>query len=272
MSLLRLTRVGVFAVAALLSLHASASDRSFVGSADAPNKVLLVGVSHGLPGIDIDVNNLKRISAHSSYNFQATTLMDSAGTISGVSKELTRLSTASGTDGALLFYYSGHGSPGSIYVQDGSLEVAKIRKAIEDGRKNLSPLERLLFISDSCYSGTLLDPMRLGLLNELRDPAILSVLTANEITFELSRSDEPGRAATYWNKLFVFASSRADETSLAGKDGSVFTNAFAKAFDETASSHGTMAELVKKSQDYTKGHHPVARFAPADFDKEDLIR
>ncbi len=266
-----LARLGLSAAMGCTSVFAASAERSLVEHFDAPNQALLVGVSHGLPGIDLDVNNLKRISSHSAYNFQPTQLMDAQGTKANVMQELTLRASKAGSDGSLLFYYSGHGSPGSIYLEDGSLEVTKIRKALEDGRANQGPLERLVFISDSCFSGTLLDPMRLGLLPQLKDPEIQSALMTNEIVSALSRTDELGRAATYWKRLFVFASSRADETSLAGKDGSVFTVAFAKAFDETVSAKGSMNDLVTKTQTYTVGHHPVARFAPPDFGAEELI-
>jgi hypothetical protein len=266
-----LARFGLCAVLGAFALSVSAAERNLVEHADAPNQALLVGVSHGLPGIDIDVNNVKRLSGHSAFNFQPSVLMDAQGTKANVTSNLAQKAAQAGVDGSLLFYYSGHGSPGSIYLQDGGLGVDKIRKALEDGRSALGPLERLVFISDSCYSGSLLDPMRLGLLNEIRDPDILSALTANEIVFALSRGIDTGRAAAYWKKLFVFASSRADQTSLAGKDGSVFTVAFTKAFEEVMASHGSMGELVQKSQDYTKGHNPVARLVPADFTTEALI-
>jgi hypothetical protein len=271
MRLSTLARAGLCAVLGTFALSSAAADRSLVTSPDAANQALLVGVSHGLPGIDIDVNNLKRISSHSAYNFQPTVLMEKAGTKANVAAELKNAATNAGADGSLLFYYSGHGSPGSIYLQDGSLAVDKIRKALEDGRASQGPMERLVFISDSCYSGTLLDPMRLGLMSQLRDPALLSAITANELLLGLSRSGEAGRAATYWKRLFVFASSRADETSLAGKDGSVFTVAFAKAFEETLTAQGTLGELVGKAQTLTVGHHPVARFAPETFADEGLI-
>lgn len=267
-----LARIGLCAVLGSFTLSATAEERSLVEHFDAPNQALLVGVSHGLPGIDIDVNTVKRISSHSAYNFQPTTLMDAQGTKANVAQELAQAATRAGDDGSMLFYYSGHGSPGSLYLQDGSMTVDKIRKALEDGRSTQGPLERLVFISDSCYSGSLLDPMNLGVMTQLQDPEIQSALMVNEIVFGLSRSSHTGRAANYWKRLFVFASSRADETSLAGKDGSVFTVAFAKAFEETVNAKGKMTELVSKTQTLTVGHHPVARFAPADFGDEDVIR
>ncbi len=265
-----LARVGLWAILGTFAFSALAADRSLVEQTDAPNQSLLVGVSHGLPGIDLDVANAKRMGSHSAYNFQPRIVMDTDGTKANVAKELTAAAQRAGTDGSLFFYYSGHGSPGSIYLQDGSLAIDKIRQALEDGRAGMGPMQRLIFMSDSCYSGSLLDPMRLGILNEIRDPAILSALSANEILFQLTGGDNT-RAAAYWKKLFVFASSRADETSLAGKDGSVFTVALGKAFDEVVGNKGKMTDLVKRTQDLTVGHHPVARFAPQDFAAEDLI-
>ena len=168
-----LARVGLWAILGTFAFSALAADRSLVEQTDAPNQSLLVGVSHGLPGIDLDVANAKRMGSHSAYNFQPRIVMDTDGTKANVAKELTAAAQRAGTDGSLFFYYSGHGSPGSIYLQDGSLAIDKIRQALEDGRAGMGPMQRLIFMSDSCYSGSLLDPMRLGILNEIRDPAIL---------------------------------------------------------------------------------------------------
>ena len=48
--------------------------------------------------------------------------------------------------------------------------------------------------------------------------------------------------------------------------------AFAVLTVKLAGNGGTNADLIKKSQDYTKGHHPVARLVPESLGEEKLVR
>lgn len=267
-----------FPVLALVCLLAvafpsfGANPQGLVDSADGKNEVLLVGVSHGLPGIDLDVKNVERMASNPAYKFHPNYLEEEKGTGANTLAELTRLSEAVGYDGSLFFYFSGHGSPGSLYMQDGSMTIAKARKAMEAGREKLGPMKRLVMMFDSCYSGSLLDPVRDILpLNQVYSERIANAMFADEAFRQLSPSREEGPAAEYWQKLFVFASSRADETSLAGSDGSVFTVALGNGFDQTLESKGTLGAWVTKTQELTKGHHPVARFAPKELENEYLV-
>lgn len=264
--------VWVWVVSMLVFVPCSwATERGIAESVGGKNQALLVGVSHGLPGIDLDVDNVEKMATHGSYKFATSFLEEAAGTSTRVGQELTRLAEKSDKDGTLFFYFSGHGSSGSLYMQDGSMKIGTIRTAMEKGRAALGPLARLVMMFDSCYSGSLLDPVRLLPLNQLYEPRLASAIFADEVVREMtpvSRNDE--EAVTYWKKLFVFASSRADETSLAGDDGSVFTVALKKAFDEVIVDNDTLDSWVKKTQTYTVGHHPVARFVPATLASEKM--
>jgi len=71
--------------------------------------------------------------------------------------------------------------------------------------------------------------------------------------------------------LMVIASSRADQTSAASPDGSIFTLAMKQAFDEVAESRGTVGTFFDKAKEYTKRHEPVARFVPESLRDEKLI-
>jgi len=266
-SLLARTRVSVVSLVVLgcfTSLQAS-SDRGFAESNKDNNLALTVGVAHGLPGIDIDINNVNKIVADPAYNFKSETLMDAEGTVANVAKKLEANAKDVGPMGTFFFYYSGHGSRGSIYLQDRSMRIAEIRAALVAGRKDVGPLQRLVMVFDSCFSGSLMDPLRKFAGFNFDDQAN-SEDFANEIASEMNVRD----ADQYWSKLFVFASSTANESSLAGKDGSEFTNAFTKAFGESFSANNTIGEFIKKAQDYTKGHHPVARLVPTDLENEKM--
>lgn len=263
--------LSLLVLTASLAFAGGQSNRSFVEQIDPGNVALLVGVSHGLPGIDLDVDNVEKMVTDAAFQMKPTILEEEEGVQANILKELTRLSAAAGENGSLFFYYSGHGSSGSIYVQDGTLPIEKIRKAMEDGRKPGHPLARLVFMSDSCYSGSLLDPLRLTAFGQIQDDSVRSAILASSIVSALTSPDSRDGASNYWKKLFVFASSQADETSLAGANGSVFTVALAQAFEETVKEDGTMGMLVGKTQQYTEGHHPVARFVPTNLEKEALI-
>lgn len=239
-----------------------------VDSAQGKNLALLVGVSHGLPGIDTDLKNMKEIASHPSYRFDAQNLIDKQATVGSVKDKLTELSSNVLPGGTLFLYFSGHGNEKGILMQDRLMKITEIRQAIQKGREGKEALSRLVMMFDSCYSGALIDSVR-------------AELTQDEIEQEnqtfadnlVKGFNDINRDNTYWKKLFVFVSSRADETSAATWDGSGFTLALRKAFDESALAKSKVSEFVKKAQDYTVEyhHHPQARLVPASLGDELLV-
>jgi hypothetical protein len=246
-----------------------------VDSADSgENVALLVGVSHGLSGLDIDMKNLEDISNNAAFRFKVTKLTEEQGTVSNIADKLGNLSEAAGRAGTLLFYFTGHGNVGLIWPQDDTMKIGQIRRSIEQARAEVGPLARLVMIYDSCHSGSLLDPMRATFpFTKLANEKLQSAQFADAVVreFEPGLSRDNGRSG-YWSSLMVIASSREDETSLASAKGSIFTNAFVKAFNEVSANDGTNGDLIAKSQAYTKGHHPVARLVPAELADEKLVR
>lgn len=248
------------------SIGLANSPRDLVTDAKAKNNLLLVGVSGGLPGIDKDLKMVEEIGQNPNYQFVPTKLWSSQGTVANTSQQLTQLATDSGENGTLFFYYSGHGSPGKISLRDRSMRISEIRKAVEVGREAIGPISRLVMMFDSCYSGSLVDPLR-KVFNPLIEQSE-SESFADEVVREFSQNSD---RRNYWKSIFVFASSRASETSNAGSNGSNFTVALKKAFNEVLSANGTMSEWVQKTKTYTKGHRPVERFAPVDVANEKLV-
>lgn len=241
-------------------------NRELVIDPAAKNRMLLVGVSKGLPGIDKDLNMMEAIGTNSAYSFVPTRLWNSQGTVANVAEKLTQLSSEVDEKGTVFFYYSGHGSPGSISLSDRSMKISQIRGALEQGVLSNGPLARLVLMFDSCYSGSLVDPLR-KMMAPLSDQAE-AVSFADKVVKEFTMDS---RASDYWKSLFVFASSRSNETSNAGSAGSEFTVALNKAFGDVVKSKGTLAEWVSKTKNYTQGHHPVERFSPQDLANEKLI-
>lgn len=262
-------RIGVFFPVLFgftLAYEAAAMERGFVEDPNAKNLALLVGVSHGLPGINLDLQYVNRMATHDAYRFQVKSIIDKEGTVANTARALSNLSNQIKEWGTMLFYFSGHGNSGSIYLQDRSMKIQEIRDAIEKARVGLGAIKRLVLMFDSCYSGSLLDPIRnslpLSRLNKLQ-----SIEFVNAVVNEMM----PAGREPYWDKLFVFASSRDNETSLASQEGSIFTIALAKAFQEAVAENNTIGEFVKKTQTYTKGHHPVARLVPASLENEKMV-
>jgi len=247
--------------------HAATSRTGLVDSADAKNVALLVGVSYGLPGIDLDLKNVREIATHPGYRFDINELFEDKGTVANVSKHLTDLAESVTDGGTLFFYFSGHGSREGILMDDRLMKVGEIRAAIEKGRANKGPLDRLVMMFDSCYSGALVNPLRKTV--SLEESNRSSEEFIDSLTESLQKAN---RGEQYWKKLFVFASSRADETSAAGNAGSAFTVSLRKAFDEAVLAKSKMAEFVTKTQKYTANHHhPVARLVPVTLGDELLV-
>ena len=55
--------------------------RGLVETPGAKNTALLVGVSHGLPGIDLDVQYVKSMASEDAYHFDVSELHHTPGTI-----------------------------------------------------------------------------------------------------------------------------------------------------------------------------------------------
>lgn len=248
---------------ALVCASSTAGERSLAVNSKAQNYGLLVGVSHGLPAIDIDLSQMAAMNTNPAYHFSNFQMLDAQATQVEVLRELQHQSSRVDEEGTFLFYYSGHGEPGLLILEDLNTEVDKLRGAIRAGRDGLSPLARLVIILDSCFSGSLLDPFNVMSM-KLLDEKAYSERLANAIAATFA--DE--REEPYWKSLFVFASSRANETSLGGLSGSEFTVALKKAFDETLAAKGTMATWVELTKRYTKVHHPMERFVPTTMADE----
>lgn len=261
-------RMSGFLVALFLASPAFASERGFVETPGGYNKALLVSVGHGLSGLDIDIKNVKEMVTNPGYGFTYSELHEDQARVADVKKALTQ-GAQDARDGSFLFYYTGHGGVGTLWLQDKSIQVEEIRKALEDGRASAGPLKRLVLIYDSCHAGSMMDPMRLGGFGGIQDEAVRNSMVADQLVAEFTKPTRSG--AAYWDKLMVIASSRADENSLASSAGSIFTIAMKKAYDEVMKTNDTVGKFIELSQKYTQGHHPVARLVPANLSGEKMV-
>ncbi len=257
----------LFAVA--FAIPSFAGDRGFSEAPGGDNKALIVSVGHGLAGLDFDVTNVKEMISNPAYQFRSTELAEDNARVADVKKALTQ-GAQDAKDGTFFFYYTGHGGTGSLWLQDTNIQVGEIRSAIEEGRKNMGPLNRLVLIYDSCHAGSMMDKMRdFFSFGFSRGQSDRNTLVADSLVNAFTAPSRDG--VNYWKKLMVIASSAADENSLAGPNGSVFTVAMKKAFDESLKDNMTVGAFIALSQKYTVGHHPVARLVPAELSNEKMV-
>ena len=246
----------------IASFSVKSSFSSIAFNAQDPNKAFLVSVSHGLPGLNFDIDMMKGILTHNSNQFQTVIATDIV--VNSASAGLEKVAGTSGTNGSFAFYFTGHGMKGGLYLQDRIMTIEEIREAIEKGRQQFGALNRLVMVFDSCQSGSLLDPLDSQRLSQDFADNVLRVMTA---------PSKNGRSyASYWKELVIFASAGADETCLAGETGSMFTLAFKKAWDSVMQSDGTIAEFIAQTKASTVGSHPIERLVPASLAQSKLGR
>lgn len=243
-----------WSVLAVLCLPIAASARGLVAEAVNGNQALLVGAPISLAGVDIDLKNVEKLSKLPEHGFEVTSLWDAKATSTNTTKALTATIAKVPSDGTFLFYFSGHGWPGLLRFTDRRIGIGELRKAMEKGRANLGPVRRLVMVFDACYSETLLSGIRSD-----RD-------LAAELIRELSGE---GRAA-YWKELFAFAAANASENAQPSSQGSLFTLAWMKGFQEALLNKGTLGDWIALTKKYSKYQHPVARLEPKALATESL--
>lgn len=245
----------------VIAFFSNLSIAALVANSYGGNQALIVGVDHGLPGIEIDVDNMADIARNDANNYSVMRLLNEDAEADSILYQLEDLSHSTGKYGTFMFYFSGHGNQSIISTEDYSLSIQDIRYAIAKGREGLGPLTRLVLIFDSCNSGSMLGPIPFFRGDE-------SMLLANNIIqlFLLPQSDsEPS-----WNQIFIFSSSQANESSIATAKGSLFTLAFKQAFDESLMRDLNMGQFVDRTKGYTKSHHPVERLIPETMRDESM--
>ena len=122
----------------LMSVPAFSRDldtRGFVDSSKSDNEALIVGVSHGLPGMDYNVRNIEEMVSHPDYRFRPTSLKNEKATGQTVLSNLTSVAAKVNEHGTLLYYFGGHGGNQATWVEDRMLRTSEIRAAIEEGRE-----------------------------------------------------------------------------------------------------------------------------------------
>jgi len=254
---------------ACFTQFALADKRGLSDNPNSKNSALLVSSAHGLPGLDYDIDNVELMATHPASGFSVNKLEHGKGTVANISAELTRLADSSDDKATHLFFFTGHGARGVILAEDRSMKLDEIRKALLKGREKWGPMERLTFVIDACHSGSLIDPLRsVKPLAILDSPQVIAQEMVDAVVDSLAPSRDGNEI---YKSLFALVSARADETCLAGNDGSAFTLSMKNAWDKAVSNQYTVEQFIKETQKGTKGSHPVSRLLPASLAQEVLV-
>jgi len=265
-----MTHFALVIVTTLLTSSLFADSRGLSESAQARNSALLVSAANGLPGLDYDINNVEEMASHPASGFSVEKLEDGKGTVARISQELTLLTDSSDSQATHFFYFTGHGGRGTILAEDRSMKLEEIKKALLKGREQWGPMARLTFMLDSCYSGSLIDPLStVKPMAFLNSPQVVAQEMVDTLVEELSpqRNESP-----LYKSLFAFVSAQSNETCLAGSKGSAFTVALKNAWNKALTENYTIEKFITETQKATKGSHPAARLVPAQMAQEFLIQ
>lgn len=155
-----------------------------VGAARARTYVLVTGVSNynepGVNDLPQATKDAKSMAALFKRKYPDTSLLTTKYANRNNILQLTRkIAGQAGANDRIIFFYSGHGGNGFMYITDGMLKYSELLKVLSSSR-----CRNILVILDTCHSG--------------------SVLTAMQ---QLKRSGK------YRNNILVMASSRNNEIS-----------------------------------------------------------
>jgi hypothetical protein len=141
----------------------------FVSDNHAANNYFVgfVGDDDGIPGVHEDVPKLvSLLQPQNGFNFEfvaqvqgttasSTEIINTTAEIAGSMVQGDKAAYAAGqTGGTLFFFVSSHGSPdGSTSAREGMFRFDEVAQAIQNRRQGV-PLERLIVMFDTCFSGS----------------------------------------------------------------------------------------------------------------------
>ncbi|NDE14424.1 caspase family protein [bacterium] len=244
-------------------------------SAAGRNVAVLMGAPNGLPGVPTDIVELDRVfkSTQLDLGFDEVVKDDTANT-----EEIFEASASAASNADTLFwYFSGHGNTGILLAEDRSFTFSEVASAITAARNN-RPLERLVVMIDSCYSGSFVDgrtpiipsgqagaPDDGETVRSKCIPMAGAMASVDDALAEFARFQ-----GTLYNQAFVLASSTKNETSadLGRSRGGAFTWSLRGVINEAGANDrgATIREIAERTRMDTEdvgGHTPVWRAFPS---------
>jgi metacaspase-1 len=271
--------LGALAASALLAGEVQASPRALlIGVGDIPNNFL--------PGVDIDIDNMKKVAAIMGFKpAEIKVLLDEQATYANVRQALgTWTRRGVGPDDHVLIYFTGHGTrvpdpaPGKAGGADDALVLRDVRRAQIQGRASLRnvllghelgsalaaiPSHNVLVLVDACHSGTAtrtltLTNRRLGVGSGVKKFFSYPGMPAGgSITRAL-------RVPSGTENYAALSAARDDESAGDTEQGGLFTLGVVGAIQNAArdGQHPTVADLRASATAFIAAHtndqHPVA--------------
>ncbi len=237
-------------------------------SANANNSAVLIGAPNGLAGVPTDILEMKKIFKENSYNFK----FNSVKVIEDASiQEVLDLTKETALNANTLFwYFSGHGDTGQLLANDGTFSFGQVASAIKKARHN-KPLDRLIVVLDSCYSGSFVDGS--SPIIEENGKYITKKELAENIMQSFISKDE-----NLYKQAFVFASSTKYQTS--EDDGAEHGGAFTYSMRRTLkrlnelTPEVTIEKFAQDTQALTEkeySHQPVWKAYPTQTVLQDKL-
>ena len=112
-------------------------------------------------------------------------LTDSHATISNITRALEQVFSKAGPNDAVVFYYSGHGTPGALYVYDGEFKYDILKRILANSRAG----RKMVFV-DACFSGK---------MQQRSSSAQATFKSQNVLFFLSSRETETSQDNAYRN-------------------------------------------------------------------------
>lgn len=250
------------------STETSARLSGLAHSEDGHNVAVLMGAPNGLPGVATDIREVDLLFRDDEMNlgFNEVIKDDRAST----RDIFTKTAQAAANADTLLWYFSGHGSRGVLLAEDRSFRFSEVADAVMSAR-NEKPLERLIVLIDSCYSGSFVDgrnPIIPGTKSTISHKcSVAADAKDSEDPFtEISRYE-----GTLYRQAFVLTSSTKDQSSvdLGRSRGGAFTWTLRGSITrfKTENPEATIRQISEKTRTDTKkiaGHTPVWRGIPSE--------
>jgi hypothetical protein len=251
----------------------------------AKNIAVIVGAPNDLPGIDYDVDMMKRALAAEGRGFEVRTVWKPSAA------ELVKQTAAAAADvgdgGTLFFFFSGHGAEsGHLMAQPGFVNFDDVTAGIKKARSK--PLKRFVAMIDSCFSGQMVDGQMAvargdgqaaGTFSLQEDSAQEAaaleqlgggVADATMTSLVGKNAESSSYAGQMAEQILVVAAANRVTTSLAGTRGSTFTKSVYEALRSletkpSATIREFLAVTKEKTRSASGGHHtPVYRVFPAE--------
>jgi metacaspase-1 len=276
--------------ALLLSLLAGAP--LLVAVVHASPRALLVGVgdvpNNPLPGIDLDVDNMKKVAQVMGFApTDVKVLFDEQATYANVRKALTTwVRDGVGPDDRVLIYFSGHGtrvpdpSPGSVGGVDDALVLHDVRRARVNGHATLTnvlighefgaalaaiPSHNVLVLVDACHSGTATRTLTFGNRRLGVGSGYMKFFSYPGMPTGTTRGLRA--LATGTENYAALSAARDDEFAVGTEQGGLFTLGVVDTIQSAARDgrHPSVADLrtattayIASHTDEQSRHHPVA--------------